>query len=93
MGVLAISIVMIIAGLYFYKDMIYARYEDATLWEVIYTQLLGSRDYGSDCLPFLLYGGQTFAGVWAGKLLYKNKKSLFNKEYKNISGKSITIHT
>ena len=89
MGVLAISIVMIIAGLYFYKDMIYARYEDATLWEVIYTQLLGSRDYGSR----LLYGGQTFAGVWAGKLLYKNKKSLFNKEYKNISGKSITIHT
>ena len=74
MGVLAISIVMIIAGLYFYKDMIYARYEDAALWEVIYTQLLGSRDYGSDCLPFLLYGGQTFAGVWAGKLLYKNKK-------------------
>lgn len=78
-----ISIVMIITGLYFYKDAGFATYQGSTIWEVFYSLLLGTNNYGSDCMPFLLYGGQIFAGVFIGKVLYANKKSLIKKEYKN----------
>ena len=78
-----IAIVMIITGLYFYKDAPYAYYKSSTIWEVVSGLFLGTKNYGSDCMPFLLYGGQIFAGVFIGKVLYTKKKSLFKKEYKN----------
>ncbi len=78
-----IALVMIITGLYFYKDAPYAYYESSTIWEVVSGLFLGTKNYGSDCMPFLLYGGQIFVGVFIGKILYASKKSLVKKEYKN----------
>lgn len=79
----AMSVVMITLGVYFYLNCEYAHYKDNTVWAIIFNQIIGTQQYGSDFFPFLLYGGEIFAGVFLGKLLYKDKTSLFKKEYKN----------
>lgn len=77
------SVVMITLGVYFYLNCEYAHYKDNTVWAIIFNQIIGTQQYGSDFFPFFLYGGEIFAGVFLGKLLYKNKTSVFKKEYKN----------
>lgn len=79
----AMAVVMITLGVYFYVNCHYAHYKDNTVWAIIFNQIIGTQQYGSDFFPFLLYGGEIFAGVFLGKLLYKDRTSLFKKEYKN----------
>lgn len=46
--------------------------------------MAGLATIGSDCFSLLFYGGQIFIGVFLGKLLYKDRKSLiFKGDYKN----------
>lgn len=51
---------------------------------LVFKAAFGIYDVGSDCYSLLFFGGQVFIGVFLGKLLYPNKKSLIVKgDYKN----------
>lgn len=84
---LAIGIIMVGFGLYFEISSKYGNYQyynDTPFYKYMLEQIIGLKSYGSDSFAFLLNGGQIFIGVFLGKLLYANKKSLFkNKQYKN----------
>lgn len=80
---LILGIIMIIVGAYFYKKAIVVSYDGENLFLLLLHMLLGDRIAGSDCFPFLLYGGEVFIGVFLGKLLYKERKSLFKFNYHN----------
>ncbi len=79
----AISIVMIVFGLIFYKDASFESYKNSNFFQMLLDQILGTKQYGADCMPFLLYGGQVFAGVFIGKLFYEKRESLIKKDYSN----------
>lgn len=80
---LVIGIIMMSFGIYFYYNYIFVFYEGENLFLLFIHILIGDKLAGSDCFPFLLYGGEIFIGVFLGKLLYKEKKSLFNFNYQN----------
>ena len=80
---LVIGIIMMSFGIYFYYNYIFVSYEDENLFLLFIHILIGDKLAGSDCFPFLLYGGEIFIGVFLGKLLYKDRKSLFNFNYHN----------
>lgn len=79
----AISIVMIVFGLIFYKDANFESYKNSNFFQMLLDQILGTKQYGADCMPFLLYGGQVFVGVFIGKLFYEKRESLIKKDYSN----------
>lgn len=81
---LAVGTVMIILGIILSSDAPYIPYENNNIFVLVFRQIIGTCECGGDCFPFLLYGGQTFVGVFLGKLIYKDKKSLFpNLQYSN----------
>ena len=84
---LAIGLIMVSIGLYLHISPEYGNYHsygDVPMYQAILEQIVGINKYGGDCFPLLLHGGQIFIGVFLGKLLYANKKSLFkNAKYKN----------
>ena len=84
---LAIGLIMVSIGLYLHISPEYGNYQyygDVPMYQAILEQIVGINKYGGDCFPLLLHGGQIFIGVFLGKLLYANKKSLFkNAKYKN----------
>ena len=74
---------MIVFGLIFYKDASFESYKNSNFFQMLFEQILGTKQYGADCMPFLLYGGQVFAGVFIGKLFYEKRESLIKKDYSN----------
>ncbi|MCQ2426467.1 MAG: DUF1624 domain-containing protein [Lachnospiraceae bacterium] len=62
----------------------FVSYSSDTFGVLMLKQIAGLVACGSDCFAFPLYGGQIFIGVFLGKLLYREKKSLIpNAEYRN----------
>ena len=51
--------------------------------KVVLGQFIGVYECGGDTMPILFNGGQILVGVYLGKVLYKSRKSIFNKEYSN----------
>ena len=80
---LVAGIIMVALGIYFFKDCKYVSYNFKEFFSLFIDMLLGKRGAGSDYFPFLLYCGEAFIGVFLGKLLYSNRKSLFNWKYHN----------
>ncbi len=58
-------------------------YGSENIFLIIFYEIIGTKQAGMDCFPFLLNGSQIFIGVGLGKLIYKNKTSIFNWKYKN----------
>lgn len=84
---LAVGLIMVSVGLYLHISPEYGNYQyydGVPMYQAILEQIVGINKYGGDCFPLFLHGGQIFIGVFLGKLLYANKKSLFKKsKYKN----------
>ena len=80
---LGICVVMITAGAFLLKES-YASYYGGNFFELYFKQFVGLILLGPDSYSFLFYGGQVFFGVFLGKLLYKERRSLiFKKGYSN----------
>ncbi|MBO4572773.1 MAG: DUF1624 domain-containing protein [Clostridia bacterium] len=83
---LIVGAIMVFAGRMFYDPLVpnMQQYVDTSvffkqLWLAVTGQIL----LGPDSYSLLYYGGQIFIGVFLGKLLYPEKKSLlFKKGYK-----------
>lgn len=80
---LAVGIVMIGAGLYFERDQVYMSLYSNEPLRVLAATITGEAASGSDNFSLFLYGGQIFVGVFLGKLLYRERRSLAGFEYKN----------
>ena len=88
---LVIGLIMVSIGIYFYSQpeycylgKCYISYSNDPIELAMLKQIIGIKKYGSDSFPLLINGGQIFIGVFLGKLLYKDKKSLFkNAKYRN----------
>ena len=62
----------------------FVKYSSENIFLLILKEIVGIVSCGSDCFAFPLYGGQIFIGVFLGKLLYREKKSLIpNAKYRN----------
>lgn len=84
---LAVGVCMVAAGVFItfvYPGIHYISYGNDTAFNIIWKSLVGIYECGTDCYSLLLFGGQIFIGVFLGKLLYSNRKSLIVKgDYKN----------
>lgn len=84
---LAIGVIMVVAGAYIVfinPGMRFAYYGQEPFITTLLKAIAGIYVVGSDCYSLLFYGGQVFIGVFLGKLLYKERKSLIVKgDYKN----------
>ena len=80
---LAIGIIMLMIGIIIDQDAYFVSYEGNNIIVLTFKQMLGSVRCGSDCFPLFLNGGQIFIGVFLGKLLYEQRKSIFNAKYSN----------
>ncbi len=85
---LAIGIVMTAIGGYIIFGIPpknkFASYDSDKFIILLLKAMAGLATIGADCFSLLFYGGQIFIGVFLGKLLYKDRKSLiFKGDYKN----------
>lgn len=85
---LAIGVVMVAVGIIFVN--VVNEFGDNTvsvssesLWTLIPKCVIGLAYTGADCEPLFPYGGIIFIGVFLGKMIYKDKKSLIFKKYHN----------
>ena len=80
---LIVGIIMMSFGAYFEMNSYTVFFKEGQYLNIIFKQILGMVDAGGDTMGFLLNGGQVFVGYFLGKLLYSERKSLFNKKYKD----------
>ena len=81
---LSIGALMIIIGAIILDEKNFMWYGSESLFIIILKQFIGVGMFGLDSYSFLFYGGQIYIGVFLGKLLYKDRKSLiFKKGYLN----------
>lgn len=85
---LAIGVVMVVVGILFINLVNENRdytvsYSSESLWTLIPKTIVGLAYTGADCEPLFPYGGIVFIGVFFGKWLYKDRKSLLFKRYYN----------
>lgn len=80
----ALGIIMFSIGSLLEENQTFISYEDGDVLLTILKSMIGINQCGGDHFPLLLNGGQIFIGVFLGKTLYYNKKSLFKKaKYSN----------
>ncbi len=81
---LALGIVMIASGIVIGADAPYLSYGSESMAVLILKQIVGTAHCGGDCFPFLLYGGQIIVGVFIGKSIYPDRRSVLpSKGYSN----------
>lgn len=84
---LALGIIFTTVGWYIIfvnPKVSYGYYGQEPLITLLLKSVVGIYEVGSDSYSLLFYGGQIFLGVFLGKLLYKDRKSLIVKgDYKN----------
>jgi uncharacterized membrane protein len=81
---LIIGCIMVILGSFIYvrslaaspTGSIYVSYSSDTFLNLFIKQIIGQVEVGGDSFAFFLYGGQIYVGVFLGKLLYPQRKSL-----------------
>lgn len=79
---LCIGIVLISLGLFMnFRFSKFYSYHDKNFILITLMEIVNCAKAGSDCFPFLLFGGQVFIGIFLGKLLYKDRTSLFKKSH------------
>ena len=81
---LVIGLIMTSFGIILEIDSIFVSLTRGNVFLLVLETIIGITCTGSDHFPILLNGGQIFIGVFLGKQLYANRKSLFkNAKYKN----------
>ena len=81
---LAIGALMLVIGAIVLNENNYCFFGEESLFLIFLKQFTGVGMFGADSYSFLYYGGQIYVGVFLGKLLYSDKKSLiFKKGYSN----------
>lgn len=80
---LLLGVSMTAAGLMLERGQVYLSLENTGVLEVLLRTVVGTASSGSDSFSFFLYGGQIFVGVFLGKVLYRERRSLFSLGYKN----------
>lgn len=80
---LALGAAMFIFGIVIKKDAVHYSIGDIGTFELIVKTFAGYATCGGDSAGFFFNGGQIFIGVFLGKLLYSDRKSLFGASYKN----------
>lgn len=84
---LAIGVILTGTGAYLIfvnPKITYAYYGSAPFYKILLNSIVGIWECGSDCYSLTFYGGQVFIGVFLGKLLYPERKSLIVKgDYKD----------
>ena len=82
---LIIGALMMVVGAYFELTYKLVFISDSMsildVCKVVLGQFIGVYECGGDTMPILFNGGQILVGVYLGKVLYKSRKSIFNKEY------------
>ena len=75
---------MTVLGIFLQIDSVYLSFNTDNAFKIVFETILGINSSGSDHFPIFLNGGQIFIGVFLGKQLYSERKSLFkNAKYKN----------
>ena len=84
---LIIGVALVVAGRILYDPLarhVELSYSSAPFLELFFQAFIGKILLGPDCYSFLYFGGQVFIGVFLGKLLYPERRSLlFKKGYLN----------
>ncbi len=81
---LAIGVVMFTAGSLLEEIQTFRSYTEGDIFKTVVNSIIGINSCGSDHAPLLLNGGQIFIGVFLGRTLYYNRKSLIkNSSYSN----------
>lgn len=81
---LVTGIIMTVLGIFLEIDSVYLSFNTDNAFKIVFETILGINSSGSDHFPIFLNGGQIFIGVFLGKQLYSERKSLFkNAKYKN----------
>ena len=78
---LAVGVFMIVLGWYFERGQVYYSFKRMEFFELFWRTVTGSAACGGDSFSLFFNGGQIFVGVFLGKLLYREKKSLVFKKY------------
>lgn len=78
---LIIGIILVGFGIYFESGVYTAYVGEENFFVLLMKQILGMIELGGDTMGIPLNGGQVFIGFFLGKLLYSERKSLFNKKY------------
>ncbi len=82
---LSIGILMLALGIILQRNEIYVSYYNTPFFTVIWKTVIGTATSGGDSFSIFFHGGQIMIGVFLGKWLYSEKKSLlFKKYYSNI---------
>ena len=79
LGVLSTAIGIFVVGV----DVPYVTPNTSELFSQIIDSAVGTVMCGGDSFPVFLNCGQIFIGVFLGKQLYRERRSLFSLEYKN----------
>ncbi|MCF0138146.1 MAG: DUF1624 domain-containing protein [Oscillospiraceae bacterium] len=80
---LALGLVMVTAGAILFSDAEFISYSEGNAAVTVLRSVLGTASCGSDCFPFLLFGGQVFVGVFVGRQFYTERRSVFGARYEN----------
>ncbi len=78
---LAIGSGMVLLGIYLSHGHGYMSLRSSGYLRVLICTVLGTADSGADSFSLLLYGGVVFIGVFLGRMLYPQKRSLFRCTY------------
>ena len=80
---LIIGAALTCVGAILYPHIVSIPYEDSGIPAALAGQILGVAAAGGDSFSFPLFGGQIFIGVFLGRQLYPNRKSLLRTPYRN----------
>lgn len=80
---LALGILFVTLGSFLEHGQGYLSLERANALQVLFSTVIGTAASGSDSFSLFLYGGQIFIGVFIGRWLYSERRSLFSIDYKD----------
>ncbi len=80
---LAVGVAMFVFGIIIKGNVRYYSFGEIGTFELVLKTIIGSATCGGDSAAFFFNGGQIFIGVFLGKLLYRERKSLFDAKYDN----------
>ncbi len=78
---LIVGIVMIAGGFILEMDQVYISYERMPFLPILFKTIIGSVSSGGDSFSLFFNGGQIMLGVFIGKWLYSERRSLLFKKY------------
>ena len=80
---LVLGVLMLGVGGYFEANATIDSFKGNNFFLIVLKQMVGMSFAGSDSFGLLSTAGQIFIGVFLGKLLYNERKSVFNFKYSN----------